>query len=94
MLTRRTARFRELAEAVEVRLASLALAVDSQDIGGALRASIADVAQTMGVTDHRVLVCARRPPDTIARDVVIALRATSGQPPTSSPSRRHLRVVR
>lgn len=92
MLTRRTARFRELAEGIEARLASLGLAVDSQDIDGALRASVADVAQRMGVTDRTALGYAPDDlSDTIARDVVIAFRAAGAD---SQSPRRHLRVVR
>lgn len=91
--TRRTARFGDLAAAVEERLAQLGIVVDPKGIDEDLPARIRSVAEQLGVTDRTSL---RYAPDTLADEIakanVLMTRYVNADEP--GPRRGHLRVVR
>lgn len=98
-LTRRTARFGELAAIVEAALADNGVELDPTGIDESLRARIRGVGDQLGVTDRTAL---GYPPDAVANSVadeilgaVWALtRPATGEPEAvSAASRGHLRVV-
>lgn len=99
-LTRRTARFGELAANVEDILADHGVLVDPTGIDENLRARIRSVGDQLGVSDRTALGYA---PDEVANSVageilgsVWALTAKHGgaQEAAPTPGRGHLRVVR
>lgn len=100
-LTRRTARFGELAAIVEAALADNCAVVEPRGIDESLRARIRSVGDQLGVTDRSALGYA---PDDVANSVAseilgavwaLTARHASGEPEVvSAAGRRHLRVVR
>jgi len=97
-LTRRTARFGELAAQVEERLAQLGVVVDPKDIDEDLRTRIRAVAQQLGVSDRTAL---RYATDTLADEIakvnVLIARAQvqrHDEVTDPAPRRGHLRLVR
>lgn len=75
-LTRRTPRFVELAAAVEARMASAGVVVDSEGIDESLRIRIRAVGEQLGVSDRTALEYAPDDvADSIAHEIVIAVRS-------------------
>lgn len=95
-LTRRTARFGELAAAVEDKLASAGVVVDPRGIDESIRSRVRSVGTKLGLSDRTALGYAPNDvADSIAHELLMAvwsLRTESTQ--SADPSPRHLRVVR
>ena len=96
-LTRRTARFGELAAAIEARLEQAGIVVDPKGIDEELRARIHTVGQQMGLTDRTALGHAPDDlPDRIAHQIAVSVKALvekSESPPQQPARKRHLRLV-
>jgi len=87
-LTRRTARFGDLAQAIDARLASLDIVVPTETVDRILNHHICKVAEMMRIGDRAALLYAPDDlPDAIAQTIVMA-----SQSETSAVS-RHLRSV-
>ena len=100
-LTRRTARFGELAANVEAALADNGVVIDPISIDDNLRARIRNVGDQLGVSDRTALGYAPDDvADSVASEILGAVWALTARHASSEPeaepttSRGHLRVVR
>lgn len=99
-LTRRTARFGELAANIEAALADNGVVIDPNGIDNNLRARIRSVGDQLGVSDRTALGYAPdNVADSVASEILAAVWALTARPTSDEPeagpttSRGHLRVV-